>query len=294
VTGGSAAPPVSVNTANCGTIPGGGSCTVIVSLQTQAAASFNTQATVESSAGSVSIGVSGTIAAPQAPALLTGDPASLDFGEVQVGQSRTLAWTIRNVGDIDTADRDLDSTGDLAFSAADTECAFIPAGGQCVMEITFEPTAAQRFDAQFSTESLAPEGGRIGLTVTGVGTEPPPPAVAAPPNLNLSPGSIDLGTVDVGNSVSAQITITNDGGPSGTLSVSAEEGTPNDVFSVAPTTCPSLNAGERCVVTVTYTPTGGQADDLGTVFVRDSNGNSLGTTFVTGANSGFIDIPSFF
>lgn len=297
VNGGNATPPVAVDTSSCGTIQGGSSCTVTVSLVAQTPGAVNSQASVSTSAGTVSIAVSATIAAAQRPALLTGDPASLDFGSVQVGQSKTLVWTINNVGDVATGERDLDSTGAPEFRAAMPACPPIAGGSRCTMNIVFTPSAALRFDAQFSTESLAPQGGRIGLTATGVGTEPPPPVVAAAPNLNISPRSFDFGSIDGGDSVATQFTIGNDGGASGPLAISMEETTPRSTFSVAPTSCPSLDTTGTCVVTVTYTPaltSGEVVDDLATLFVRDSNGTSLGTAFVTGATSGFIDVPSFF
>src|SRR5215831_1635275 len=81
------------------------------------------------------------------------NPSSLDFGDVQVGNSATLAVIVKNVGDSNChvtaiALDDPQFTQDLAVPVT------IPyGGGQELIHVTFTPTSAAGFGAHLTITS---------------------------------------------------------------------------------------------------------------------------------------------
>ena len=123
--------------------------------------------TIASDAGSVSVPVTG--AADVGTAVLTLSTPSVDFGDVAVGQSKTLSFHINNTGNIPlTIDRAAAPSGVFSTSHPLPEGITLDPGSSLVQAITFRPTAAGPFSAQyrFSQENGQPET-VIGFTGTG-------------------------------------------------------------------------------------------------------------------------------
>jgi hypothetical protein len=122
--------------------------------------------TITSDQGSVSVPVTG--AAETGTAIMTFQPASLDFGSVKVGTSITLNFHIVNTGNIPlTIDRAATPAG--AFSAARPlpEGITLDPDSSVIQAVTFRPPGAGPFTGQYKFNA---ENGQGWLSVTFSGT----------------------------------------------------------------------------------------------------------------------------
>ncbi|MFH1841776.1 MAG: M6 family metalloprotease domain-containing protein, partial [bacterium] len=185
-------------------------------------------------------GSTGTMTADfYGPASCQTSPLSLDFGTVAVGGYADDTFTITNTGG---------GTLTGSVTASCSHFSVISGGGgyslnsgqSRVVTVRFEPTAS-------GTHYCTVETGNDccgDVDCVGVGEEAP--------TCSVVPGSLDFGTVTVGNYVDDTFTITNTGG--GTLAGSVNE--PCSHFAiVSGGGSYSLGAGQSVVVTVRFQPT---------------------------------------
>ena len=186
-------------------------------------------------------------------ALLSLDPVSLAFGDVAVGQPKTLPLTLRSVGQAPV------SVSAYAFSGANaadftlvnpTECVgTLNPGMQCVVQVRVTPGAA---------------GARVGtLTLTHTANQPVSP-VALSANgllgeLQVMPASLTFSPTVKGATSTQTLQLKNVGGASlrvASLSIASAQTGAAAMFS-AGSTCTGLDlaAGASCAFTVAYAPT---------------------------------------
>jgi hypothetical protein len=186
-------------------------------------------------------------------ALLSVDPVSLTFGDVAVGQPKTLPLTLRSVGQAPV------SVSAYAFSGANaadftlvnpTECVgTLNPGMQCVVQVRVTPGAASA---------------RVGtLTLTHTANQPVSP-VALSANgllgeLQVMPSSLTFAPTNRGATSSQTLELKNVGGAPlriSSLAVTSTQSGAAAMFSAANTcTGRDLAAGASCTLAVTYAPT---------------------------------------
>jgi len=177
----------------------------------------------------------------QAPPVLSVTPTLLDFGNVVVGQSKNLDFTVRNTGG-GTLIGSAPAFG-LGFSIVGSPSFSLAAGASATVTVRFSPAFSADF---FSVAPFTSDAGVLDRKVSGAGVG------AGVPILHVIPASLDFGNVVVGQYSIRNFTVTNTG--SGILDGKAlfMWGDPFSVVSGSPF---SLLAGASTTVTVRFSPT---------------------------------------
>jgi Abnormal spindle-like microcephaly-assoc'd, ASPM-SPD-2-Hydin/Cep192 domain 4/HYDIN/CFA65/VesB-like, Ig-like domain len=193
--------------------------------------------------------------------------ASLDFGDVTPGTSKTLTVTATNSGNA-TVNVSSASVSTKYFAMASPKLPVsLPAGASTTLSISFTPNAAAKFGATLSITSDASNGNQtLPLSGTGFGL------------IALNPASEAFGSVTLGATKSQVVTITN----SDTSTVSISQISVNSpAFLITGISTPvSLGASQSATFTVTFAPTG-SGNASGTVTLT-SNGATVLTMDVSG------------
>jgi Abnormal spindle-like microcephaly-assoc'd, ASPM-SPD-2-Hydin len=131
-----------------------------------------------------SLTVTGTGARPRAAIR-----SALDFGDVGVGQRKTLPLTISNPGDVNLVVTSVLRTGSPEFTANATACTSAPvrARRSCVIDVTYRPTALGRDGASLAVVHDA-AGSSTTVTLSGRAVDATAPAVRT---LRMQPGRFD-------------------------------------------------------------------------------------------------------
>lgn len=224
--------------------------------------------TVTSSQGAAAvIAISGTGIQPA----LTITPSSASFGNVTVGSPATQTVRLANSG---TATLTVSQVA-VAGSGFSHETLSLPidlASGQTTdFNVEFNPTAAGAAIGSVTIVSNAPDSPAIiGLSGTGV---------AATQTLAFSTTSLSFGNVDTGSSSNQNITITNSGNTSVTISQVSESGT---AFTLTGAATPvTLTAGQKMTFGVEFSPTN-TGSDTGKVTVTSNATGSPVTISLSG------------
>src|SRR5437899_3142516 len=201
-----------------------------------------------------SISLAGTVIAPAftlSPSNLPCAPQSTLFPYTTLFRSLTNSGTAPL--SIATAVLGGANAGDFAL-ASGTTCingATLAAGANCVLNLTFTPTAASARTATLTiTDDAAGSPQSVSLTGTGV----------TPPTATLSATSSAFGEQRVGTTSAAQnVTLTNNGGaPLNLTGITITGAQAADFAFAAGNTCPSgagsVAPGASCTISVSFTP----------------------------------------
>ncbi|MEJ5262190.1 MAG: choice-of-anchor D domain-containing protein [Ignavibacterium sp.] len=174
-------------------------------------------------------------------------PASLNFGPVAVGASSApQTVTVSNTGTLPLTISNITSSDpQFTFTSAALPIT-VPAGGNTTVDVVFSPTALGNQSGNIVFTHNAP-GSPTSLPVQGVGAD-------AGPTFAVSPASVNFGNVSVGNTVTASVTVSNNG-LSNPLVISSAVASPG-VFTVTPASANIPPLGSQ-VFTVSFTPTTG-------------------------------------
>lgn len=163
-------------------------------------------------------------------------PSSLAFGEVQVGSSADLTFTLENVGGGTLSGTVSESSAD--FSVVGEAGYNLSAGQTATFTIRFAPASAGTKACTIETGSAeCPD-----VSCTGTGTPGPV--------CQIEPTALDFGQVEVGASADLTFMLQNTGGGtlSGTVSETCGE------FSVVGEAAYSLGMGESATFTISFAP----------------------------------------
>jgi hypothetical protein len=207
---------------------------------------------------------------------------SLTFTAQQVAtQSGAQTVTVTSSGSAPVVFGTLVATGD--FTETDT-CAgqTLTVGSSCSVRIVFAPTATGARTGQVTIYGNIP-GGQATVALSGTGT-----AAAA---VVLTPLTLNFAATIVNQTAASQnITISNTGGRSATLTVPVLGGNAGD-FAIYANTCGATLAPDTgCTVTITFTPTASGARQA-TLSVTDNAGSSTAAT-QTASLSGIGEAPA--
>ena len=238
------------------TVAAGGSTTVTVTYTPTAAGADSGCLAFSSNdlaKPTVTLSVSGTGQLPAAPRIAVA-PSSLPFGNVTVGGSSSLTFTISNGGNAPltgTVARAGGTSAEYTFSPASFNVA---AGGSQVVTVTYAPTGAGTDTGSLAVSSNDTANPSVAVALSGTGVTVPTPAIA------LAPASLSFGTVVLGTSASLAAQIRNSGtAVLEVTSIALCAGTSGE-FAWAPPAPLSVPPGQSAVLTVTYTPSAAAAD----------------------------------
>ncbi|HWZ81691.1 MAG TPA: choice-of-anchor D domain-containing protein [Terriglobales bacterium] len=179
-----------------------------------------------------------------APGDLTANPSSVIFGNVTVGNNKTVSVTVTNTGGATVTISNAAATGNGFSFTGPNLPATVAAGQSASFSAIFTPTAAGNSSGNLTITSDA-SNPTLTIPLSGVGV--------TPGQLAPNPASLSFGNVAVGSSKSLTETLTNSGGTSLTISAASATGTG---FSMSGLTVPlTLNAGQSTTFNVQYAPT---------------------------------------
>jgi plastocyanin len=173
------------------------------------------------------------------PPICTLGAAGLDFGSVEVGQTKDLTLTITNTGQGTLTGTVVETCAD--YSIQGNASYSLGANASATITIRFAPTGTG-----VRACVLGLSGGCSNVPLTGIG---------APTACGLSTTSLNFGTVAVGVDVDRTFTITNNGSTTlaGTVSSPCPE------FTIVGNASYSLAPAAAATITVRLTPTSGGA-----------------------------------
>jgi len=225
-------------------------CTVDVSLTPTATGARTGQIDIPSNATSSPDAVPLTGTGIQPDISLSPDP--LEFGNVLVGSvSAVQSVTVTNPGSA-TLNVSAITAALAPFALTGGSCGAIPfsvpAAGNCTLDYTFSPSTTGAASQVITLSSDAPPASDAQFTLQGTGVQ----AI-----LSLDTAALDFGTLPVGGSGSATVTVSNNG--SGDLTISAITA-PAAPFAITGGTCTgvplTLPPTTSCTITVGFAPAG--------------------------------------
>jgi hypothetical protein len=174
-------------------------------------------------------------------------PASLDFGDVLLYQSKTLTLTISNSGGSNLQITNIQITGaGFSFKTQPQVPVTIQPGGNPVsIEVLFIPLNAQDYTGQITITSNDPDSPTtIQLTGRGISA----------PNIEVTPASLDFGKVQINTTHDKTVTIKNTG--TEVLNISSITIPISQAFTIVSQSPTQVPEGEVRNVTVRFSPTG--------------------------------------
>lgn len=116
-------------------------------------------------------------------------PTSVDFGEVELGSSKSITLSVSNPNRLAEIHVSFSIDDGLCGFTIDRREMFIPAGQRGLLRVDFAPRTTGACSAILRVESTAPEDIRVPLT--GVGIMPKPAPLSA-----IVIGDFDTGIID--------------------------------------------------------------------------------------------------
>lgn len=226
---------------------------------------------------------------PEAQFVVT--PSSLNFGDVAVGQSATLTFTVSNPGaetlglygislypngaSNPPTEYTLGGTCDPGSSDV-----MVNAGASCTVTVTFTPTTATTYPTTLTINNSVTNPEAATFAITGTGSS------ATVATATLSPSPLVFPQVAVGSYSSGTATLTNTGTTELTNVVASVTGSGAGAFSFYPTgTCGStLAAGASCTYVLHFSPSAA-GGDAAMLSVADNANGSPQTIALSGAGT---------
>ncbi len=260
---------------NCANLLPASSCTLTVTFTPQVSTTSTRVSAIEISSDATTplefISLIGTAT----PSTLGLSPASLTFGTVIVGSTATQPLNISNTGTTAITFGTLSATGDFTVAIGSCPVAGVQLapGTSCTAQITFAPMQSGTRTGTFSVASSA---STLPLTASLTGT-------AVQSHLQIAPSSLSFGPIAVGASASLPFTLSNTGSaPITSLNLAIAPPNTGDYAITVPCTLTTLNVGDSCSVTATFTPAVIGARP-GSLIVTSSDSSSPAAIPLTGA-----------
>jgi hypothetical protein len=208
--------------------------------------------------------------------IISATPATLTFASQAVGTtSASKPVTVKNTGTASTT-ISIASTGD--FAQTNTCLTTLNAGANCMVNVTFSPTAAGTRTGTISITDTASNSPQI-VNLSGTGTSTVVTVTASPASLTFTSQAVGS------TSASKPVTVKNTGTGATTIVIaSTGDFAQTNTCPVSPAT---LAAKGSCTVNVTFTPTA-TGTRTGTITVTDAASNSPQTVNLTGTGTGTV------
>ncbi|HTB91280.1 MAG TPA: choice-of-anchor D domain-containing protein [Candidatus Sulfotelmatobacter sp.] len=198
-------------------------------------------------------------------------PSSLGFGSINVAATANQTVTIRNPGTASLNVTQASLAGAGFTSSGLVLPLTVPPGGSSAFNVGFTPASAGNFSGSITLISNAPNSSLV-IPLSGSGT-------ATTLQLSVSPSSLSFGNLATGSSAAQNVTISNTGNSSVSISQISETGTG---FTTGGITLPlNLAAGQSTSFSVSFAPA--SAGSLsGSVTVVSNATNSPATISLSG------------
>ena len=223
----------------------------------------------------LNIPLSGTAVAPGS---LTANPSSVAFGNVTLGNNKSVAVVVTNTGGTTVNISNAAATGTGYTLNGPTLPVALNAGQSATFNAVFTPTVAGSASGNLTITSDA-NNPTLTVPLSGTGV--------TPGQITPNPASLSFGNVAVGGSKTLTETLTNSGGTSLTISAAAATGTG---FSITGLNLPiTLAAGQTTTFNVLFTPTAtGAATGNVTITSNGSNPTLNIALSATGVTAGAL------
>ena len=260
-------------TDNCaGTLGPHSSCTITATYHASAAGNATGQLDVADANRTQIIPLTASGESPEEDNL---SPESLSFGGQAVGTvSAAQTITLSNNGSTTLTAIHLQS-GNPDFMFTTTCGATLPVGSSCAIQVAFAPHA------------IGADGGSLTVSDVDRAQQIPLSGTGELPNITLTPGSLNFGTVGVQVSSPAQSLLLSNGSTSTLTGLSIAVTGP---FSETNNCGASLPPGGTCTLSPTFSPTV-TGNQNGIVTVSTTNGGIL-TVPLTGVGISFELLPA--
>jgi hypothetical protein len=233
-----------------GSIAAGESCDVRIGFTPRAAGERLASVRVESegSGQSMLVSLKGMGAWSGKP--LDAAPAEVDFGRQRRGRESDpvrIAFINRTAEPVPVGDARIEAgSSGIAIARQDCQGVTLPAGDECVVELSFTPTAEGAAGATLTVSTA--EGLETAVELRGRGVEP---------RLELEKGEVDFGGIRVGFEKSGRAVLTNTGSDTLTFSEAFIDGSHRSAFSKRRDGCSgfSLQPGRTCTIGLSFQPT---------------------------------------
>jgi len=200
-------------------------------------------------------------------------PASLSFGSLVDGQTKSQTVTVTNTGTANLTISQLSSKGAGITVSGVTTPLTIVAGQSSAFSVQFAPQAAGSTSGSVTLTSNAPNSpATVAITGSGIG---------ATTALSASPTAIAFGSLNVGTSANQNITITNTGNSSTTITQIGVSGT--NVTASGISTPLTLAPLQSATLSVQYSPAAASALS-GSVSIVNTQGQTTSVS-VTGSGT---------
>jgi len=196
------------------------------------------------------------------PGTLSASPASLAFGNVQVGNTASLWEALTNTGgsSVTISEANVSGAG-FSISGLTLPMTLTPTQSVTFMA-TFTPAAAGAASSTLAVVSNA-SNSPLNVALSGTGT--------SPGVLSVSPATLSFGNVTVGSSVSLGGSLA----ATGTSVTVSSAGADNGQFVFSGLTLPiTIPAGQSAPFTVTFTPTAVGAATSTLTFMSNASNSS--------------------
>jgi hypothetical protein len=195
----------------------------------------------------------GTVALPEPQIAVT--PASVAFGALELGQTRTMTVQVRNIGTgaLDLTGMVLEAIPDLGFTLSGIPAlpASLEPGASFSIDVVYAPISAGPANSQLRIASNAANAAAITVPISGTGTPIPGPGIL------VLPAALDLGAVVLGQSLTLSVEVRSAGTEVLNLTEVVLEVPPGLglTLSGVPALPTSLQPGALFSMDVSYAPT---------------------------------------
>ena len=221
--------------------------------------------------GTVSITMTGAGVSSAPSGYLSATPLTAQFQNVAVGTQNTQAIQLTNTGGSSLTITNVATTGN-GFSASGLAANTpIAAGGTTQLTVGYLPTSAGSSNGAVVLTSTASDS-QITIVLSGT-------SVASSRTLTANPASLAFGNVNVNGSVTQQVTLTNAGNSTVTISGANISGAGLSATGVGSGTV--ISAGQTAVLIVQFAPTAAGSVSGG-ITVTSNASNASVTIPVTG------------
>ena len=201
--------------------------------------------------------------------LLTATPASLNFGNVEMGSSASQLLALNNTGGstLSITSGAIAGTGFSVYGRGHGLPIVLAAGQSLTVTVRFSPKLTGDASGNIS---LVDDGSdpNLNVPISGTGYQPGAPGV-----LSAAPSSLNFGSVAVGGSITLTESLTNTGGTDVTISQANVTGSG---FTISGLALPlTLTAGQSFTFSVTFAPTGAGAASGSIAVISDASNPTL-------------------
>ena len=181
-------------------------------------------------------------------------PASVAFGAVELGQTRTMTMQVSNIGTVvlDLTEVVLEAAPGLGFTLSGSPAfpASLEPGASFSIDVIYAPIVAGPANSQVRIVSNAINAAEVVVPISGTGT------LVQGPGILMLPAALAFGEVELGQNLTLNVAVRNSGTDVLDLTEVVLEAAPDSGFTLsgAPALPTSLNPGASFSMNVVYAP----------------------------------------